>query len=60
MVKGVITQLNDLARSHTSVPKMKKVWVKKENTTHPLKGSGGDLTLCDSDRWSNCRRLSER
>jgi predicted nuclease with TOPRIM domain len=45
MVKGVITQLNDLAKSHTSIPKMKKVWVKKENTTHPLRGSGGDLTL---------------
>jgi hypothetical protein len=45
MVKGVITQLNDLAKSHTSVPKMKKIWVKKENTTHPLRGSGGDLTL---------------
>jgi hypothetical protein len=45
MVRGVITQLNDLAKSHTSVPKMKKVWVKKENTTHPLRGSGGDLTL---------------
>jgi hypothetical protein len=45
MVKGVITQLNDLAKSHTSVPKMKKIWVKKEDTTHPLRGSGGDLTL---------------
>jgi hypothetical protein len=45
MVRGVITQLNDLAKSHSSVPKMKKVWVKKENTTHPLRGSGGDLTL---------------
>jgi hypothetical protein len=45
MVRGVITQLNDLAKSHSSVPKMKKVWIKKENTTHPLRGSGGDLTL---------------
>jgi hypothetical protein len=45
MVRGVITQLNDLAKSHSSVPKMKKVWVKKENATHPLRGSGGDLTL---------------
>jgi hypothetical protein len=45
MVRSVITQLNDLAKSHFSVPKMKKVWVKKENTTHPLRGSGGDLTL---------------
>jgi hypothetical protein len=45
MVRSVITQLNDLAKSHSSVPKIKKVWVKKENTTHPLRGSGGDLTL---------------
>jgi hypothetical protein len=45
MMKDVITQLNDLAKSYTSVPKMKKIWVKKENTTHPLRGSGGDLTL---------------
>jgi hypothetical protein len=45
MVRGVITQLNDLAQSHTSIPKMKKVWVKKEDTTYPLRGSGGDLTL---------------
>jgi hypothetical protein len=44
-VRGVITQLNDLTKSYTYVPKMKKVWVKKENTTHPLRGSGGDLTL---------------
>jgi hypothetical protein len=46
MVRGVITQLNDLAKSHTSIPKMKKVWVKKENNTHSLRGSGGVLTLC--------------
>jgi hypothetical protein len=46
MVRGVITQLNNLAKSHTSIPKMKKVWVKKENTTHSLRGSGGVLTLC--------------
>jgi hypothetical protein len=45
MVRGVITQLNDLAKSHSYVPKMKKVWIKKENTTHPMRGSGGDLTL---------------
>jgi hypothetical protein len=46
MVRGVITQLNDLDKSRTSVPKMKKVWVKKDATIHPLRGSGGDITLC--------------
>jgi hypothetical protein len=46
MLRGVITQLNDLDKSCTFVPKMKKVWVKKDDTIHPLRGSGGDLTLC--------------
>jgi hypothetical protein len=30
MVKGVITQLNDLAKSHTSVPKMKKFGLRRK------------------------------
>ena len=46
MLRGVIIQLNDLDKGHTFVSKMKKVWVKKDDTIHPLRGSGGDLTLC--------------
>jgi hypothetical protein len=44
MLRGVITQLNDLDKSCTFVPKMKKVWVKKIDTVHPLRGSGIGLT----------------
>jgi hypothetical protein len=44
MLKGVITQLNDLSKSRTCVPKMKKVWVKKIDTVHPLRESGIGLT----------------
>ena len=47
ILRGVITQLNDLNKSHTCVPKMKKkVWDKKDDTIHPLRKSGRDLTLC--------------
>jgi hypothetical protein len=44
MLRSVITQLNDLDKSCTSIPKMKKVWVKKTDTVHPLRGSGIGLT----------------
>jgi hypothetical protein len=44
MLSGVITQLNDLDKSRTFVPNMKKVWIKKVDTIHPLRGSGSGLT----------------
>jgi hypothetical protein len=44
MLRGVITQLNDLDKSRTSVPKMKKILVKKVDTVHSLRGSGSVLT----------------
>jgi hypothetical protein len=44
LLKGVITRINDLDKSHTCVPKMKKVWVQKVDAIHPLRGSGSGLT----------------
>jgi hypothetical protein len=43
MLRGVITQINDVDKSHTYVPKMKKAWVRKVDTIHPLRGSGNEL-----------------
>lgn len=45
MMRDVVTRLDVLDKSHTVVPDVKKVWVKKINTIHPLRGSGSDLTL---------------
>ena len=43
MMRGVVTWLDVLVKSQTFVPDVKKVWVKKINTIHPLRGSGNGL-----------------
>ena len=46
MMREVLSRLDKFKQNHKSRPKISQVWVKKDDTTHPLRGSGGDLTLC--------------
>jgi hypothetical protein len=44
MMRVVLTRLDELDNCHKSAPSVKKVWVRKVNTIHPLRGSGSGLT----------------
>jgi hypothetical protein len=44
MMRVVLTRLDELDKGHKSAPNVKKVWVRKVNTIHPLRGSGSGLT----------------
>lgn len=44
MTRAVMTLLDDLDKSHKFVPNVKKVWVKKVDSIHPLRESGSGLT----------------
>jgi hypothetical protein len=42
--RGVLSRLDEFEKSHKSIPRVKKAWVEKVDTIHPLKGSVGGLT----------------
>ena len=46
MMREVLSMLDKFKQSHKSRPKISRVWVMKDDTIHPLRGSYGDLTLC--------------
>jgi hypothetical protein len=45
MMREVLSRLDKFEQNHKSRPKISQVWVKKDDTTHPLR-SGDDLILC--------------
>jgi len=40
MMKSVLVRLINLDMAHTPASQVEKVWVKKDETIHPSKGSG--------------------
>jgi hypothetical protein len=46
MMREVLSRLDKFEQSHKSRPKISQVWVRKDDTIHPLRGNGDDLTLC--------------
>ena len=44
IMMGVLSRLDEFDKSHKFVPRVKKVWVMKVDTIHPLRGSGSGLT----------------
>jgi hypothetical protein len=46
MMKGVLFRLDEFVKGHKPRPKITQVWVRKDETIHPLRGSGNELTLC--------------
>ena len=46
MMKGVLSRLDEFEKVHKPRPKITLVWVRKDETIHPLRGSGNELTLC--------------
>jgi hypothetical protein len=45
MMKRVLSRLDQFEKVHKSRPKITQVWVRKDDTIHPLRGSGNELTL---------------
>jgi hypothetical protein len=45
MMKGVLSRLDQFENVHIPRPKITQVWVRKDDTIHPLRGSGNELTL---------------
>ena len=46
MMKGVLSRLDQFEKVHKPRPKITQVWVRKNETIHPLRGSDNELTLC--------------
>jgi hypothetical protein len=44
MMRDVLTRLDRLNKGHNPAPRIKKAWIRKEDTIHPLKGNGSGLT----------------
>jgi len=44
MMRDVLTRLDRLDKGHNTAPKVKKAWVRKVDTIHPMRGSGSGLT----------------
>jgi hypothetical protein len=40
MMQNVLSCLDNLGKAHNPAPMIKKVWVKKDETIHPVRGSG--------------------
>jgi hypothetical protein len=45
MMREVLSRIDKFEQKHKSRPKIYQVWVKNDDTIHPLRGSDGDLTL---------------
>jgi hypothetical protein len=46
MMKGLLSRLDEFEKVHKPRPKITPVWVRKDETIHPLRESGNELTLC--------------
>jgi hypothetical protein len=46
MMREMLSRLDKFEQTHKSRTKISQVWVRKDDTIHPLRGSGGDFTLC--------------
>ena len=46
MMREVLSRLDKFEQNHKSILKISQVWVMKDETIHPLRGSGNELTLC--------------
>jgi hypothetical protein len=44
MMKDILTRLDKLDKGHNTAPRVKKAWVRKFDTIHPLRGSGNGFT----------------
>jgi len=44
IMKDVLVRLDKLDKGHNPAPRVKKAWVRKDDTIHPLRGSGSGLT----------------
>jgi hypothetical protein len=44
MMRVVLTKLDKMDKSHKTAPSFKKVWLKKVDIIHPLRGSGCSFT----------------
>jgi hypothetical protein len=42
MIKGVLSRLDHFEKVHKPRPKITQVWVRKNDTIHPLRGSGNE------------------
>jgi hypothetical protein len=40
MMPNVLSRLDKLYKAHNPAPKVKKVWIRKDETIHPLRESG--------------------
>jgi hypothetical protein len=40
MMKSVLVRLINLDMAHTPASQVEKIWVRKDETIHPLRGSG--------------------
>jgi hypothetical protein len=46
MMRKVLSRLYEFEKVHKPRPKIIPVWVRNDETIHPLRGSGNELTLC--------------
>jgi hypothetical protein len=44
MMRDVLTRLDKLDKGHNTASRVKKAWVRKIDTIHPLRGSDSGLT----------------
>jgi len=44
MMRDILTRLDKLDKGHNTAPRVKKAWVRKIDTIHPLRGSGSGFT----------------
>jgi hypothetical protein len=44
IMKGVLSRLDEFKKGHKLRPKITQVWVRMDETIHPLTGSGSKLT----------------
>jgi hypothetical protein len=40
MMQNILSILNKLDKAHNPAPRFKKIWVRKDETIHPLRESG--------------------
>jgi hypothetical protein len=44
MMMDILTRLDKLDKGHNTTLSVKKAWVRKDDTIHPLRGSGSRFT----------------
>jgi hypothetical protein len=46
MLREVLSRLDQFEKVHKPRHKITQVWVRKDETIYPLRGSGNEFTLC--------------